>query len=42
MKLKFDLKHTMSAHSRTRPEARNSLRATKGELREVQDDLRAT
>ena len=44
-KLKFDLKHTTSARSRAEgreDEARNSLRATEGELREVRDDLRAT
>ena len=42
MKLKSDLKHTMSACARAEgreDEARNSLRATEGELR---DELRAT
>ena len=41
-KLKSDLKHTTSARAWAEgreDEARNSLRATEGELREVQDDL---
>ena len=45
MKLKSDLKHTMSACARAEgreDEARNSLRATEGELRELRDELRAT
>ena len=44
MKLKSDLKYTMSARARVEgreDEARNSLRAAKGELREVRDELRA-
>ena len=44
VKLKSDLKHTMSARARAEgreDEARNSLRATEGELREVRDELRA-
>ena len=42
VKFKFDLKHTTSARawSESREdEARNSLRATEGELREVRDEL---
>ena len=42
MKLKSDLKHTMSARAWAEgreDEARNSLRATEGELWEVRDDL---
>ena len=41
--LKSDLKHTTSARARSESredEARNSLRATEGELREVRDELR--
>ena len=44
MKLRFDLKHTMSARARAEvreDEARNNLKATEGELREVRDELRA-
>ena len=44
VKLKSDLKHTMSARARAEgreDEARNSLRATEGELQEARDDLRA-
>ena len=44
MKLKSDLKHTASARARAKgreDEARNSLRAAEGKLREVQDELRA-
>ena len=44
VKLKYDLKHTMSARARAEgreDEARNSLTATEGELREVRDELRA-
>ena len=40
VKLKYDLKHTTSARARfegREDEARNSLRAAEGELREVQD-----
>ena len=42
VKLKSDLKHTTSARARAEGrenEARNNLRATKGELREVRDEL---
>ena len=42
VKLKSDLKHTMSARARSEgreDEARNNLRAAKGELREVRDEL---
>ena len=42
VKLKSDLKHTMSARARAEgkeDEARNSLRATEGEFWEVRDDL---
>ena len=45
MKLKSDLKHTVSARARAEgreDEARNSLREAEGELREVRDELRAT
>ena len=45
VKLKSDLKHTMSALTRAEDredEARNSFRATEGKLRAVQDELRAT
>ena len=44
VKLKYDLKHTTSARARAEgreDEARNSLRATEVELREVRDELRA-
>ena len=44
VKLKSDLKHTTSTHARAEGregEARNSLRAVEGELREVWDELRA-
>ena len=44
VKLKSDLKHTTSACSRAEgreDKARNNLRATESELREVRDDLRA-
>ena len=44
VKLKSDLKHTMSARARAKgreDEARNSLRAAEVELREVWDELRA-
>ena len=44
VKLKYDLKHTTSARARSEgreDEARNNLRAAKGELREVRDELRA-
>ena len=40
VKLKSDLKHTTSARARSEgreDEARNSLRATEGELQEVRD-----
>ena len=43
VKLKFDLKHTALARAwaeSREDEARNSLRATEGELREVRDELR--
>ena len=43
MKLKSDLKHTLSARARAEgreDEARNSLRAAEDELREVWDELR--
>ena len=43
MKLKSDLKHTTSARAQDEgreDEARNSLRAAEGELREVWDELR--
>ena len=42
VKLKSDLKHTTSARAwaeSREDEARNSLRATEGELREVRDEL---
>ena len=42
VKLKSDLKHTTSARALVEgreDEARNSLRATEGDLREVRDDL---
>ena len=42
VKLKSDLKHTTSARAWAegrQDEARNSLRATEGELREVRDEL---
>ena len=42
VKLKSDLKHTTSAHARAEvreDEARNSLRAVEGELREAQEEL---
>ena len=41
-RLKFDLKHTMSARARTdgrEDEARNSLKSTEGKLREVRGKL---
>ena len=44
VKLKSDLKHTMSARARAEgreDEAWKSLRAAEGELQEAQDDLRA-
>ena len=44
VKLKSDLKHTTSARSQSEDredEAQNSLRAAKGELREVRDELRS-
>ena len=44
MKLKSDLKHTMSTRARAKikeDEARNSLRAAEVELQEVRDELRA-
>ena len=44
VKLKFDLRHTLSARAQAEgreDEARNSLRATKVELREVRDGLQA-
>ena len=44
MKLKSDLRHTLSARARAEgreDEARNSLRAVEVELREVQDGLQA-
>ena len=44
MKLKSDLKHTLSARARAEgreDEAQNSLRAAEDELREVRDELRA-
>ena len=44
VKLMPDLKHTMSARARAdgkEDEAKNSLRATEVELREVRDELRA-
>ena len=42
-RLKYDLKHTMSACARAEgreDEIRNSLTAVEGELREVRDELR--
>ena len=42
-RLKYDLKHTMSAHvwaEGREDEVRNSLTAVEGELREVRDELR--
>ena len=45
VKLKYDLKHTSSAHARAEgreDDARNSLRAAGDELQEVRDELRAT
>ena len=42
-RLKFDLKHTMSARARAEGgeyEVRNNLTAVEGELREVRDELR--
>ena len=42
VKLKYDLKHTSSARARAEgreDEARNSLRTTEDELREVRDEL---
>ena len=44
VKLKFDLKHTISARARAEgreDEARNILKAAEGELRGVRDELRA-
>ena len=44
VKLKSDLKHTMSARAGAEgreDEVRNSLRAAEGEIREVRDELRA-
>ena len=44
VKLKSDLKHTMSARARAEGrenEARDSLKSAEGELREVRDELQA-